>query len=112
MKGHALNISYAAIDLIKKHQGLSLEKYRDENGLWVIGYGHAIHEEDNFHGGITPHQAECLLQEDIQLCERLLRENMARPLTQQQHDALVLMLFSFGETSSLPQAVFQTVARV
>ena len=33
MKGHALNISYAAIDLIKKHQGLSLEKYRDENGL-------------------------------------------------------------------------------
>ncbi|EPQ7468897.1 glycoside hydrolase family protein, partial [Enterobacter kobei] len=61
MKGHALNISYAAIDLIKKHQGLSLEKYRDENGLWVIGYGHAIHEEDNFHGGITPLQAECLL---------------------------------------------------
>lgn len=37
MKGHALKISSAAIALIKKHQGLSLEKYRDENGLWVIG---------------------------------------------------------------------------
>jgi GH24 family phage-related lysozyme (muramidase) len=52
MKGHALKISSAAIALIKKHQGLSLEKYRDENGLWVIGYGHVIHEEDNFHGAL------------------------------------------------------------
>ena len=112
MKEHALKISSAAIALIKKHQGLSLEKYRDENGLWVIGYGHAIHEEDNFHGGITPLQAECLLQEDIQLWERLLRENITRPLTQQQHDALVMMIFSFGEITSLPNALFQAVARV
>ena len=37
MKEHALKISSAAIALIKKHQGLSLEKYRDEKGLWVIG---------------------------------------------------------------------------
>ncbi len=35
MKEHALKISSAAIALIKKHQGLSLEKYRDEKGLWV-----------------------------------------------------------------------------
>ena len=111
MKGHTLNISYAAIDLIKKHQGLSLEKYRDENGLWVIGYGHAIHEEDNFHGGITPLQAECLLQEDIQLCERLLRENITRPLTQQQHDALVVLIFSFAETPSRLNALYQAIAR-
>ena len=33
MKGHALKISDAAIALINKHQGLSLEKYRDEKGL-------------------------------------------------------------------------------
>lgn len=42
MKEHALKISSAAIALIKKHQGLSLEKYRDEKGLWVIGYGHVL----------------------------------------------------------------------
>lgn len=39
MNGLTLEISSAAIELIKKHQGLSLEKYRDEHGLWVIGYG-------------------------------------------------------------------------
>ena len=89
-----------------------IEKYRDENGLWVIGSGHANHEEDNFHGGITPLQAECLLQEDIQLCERLLRENITRPLTQQQHDALVVLIFSFAETPSRLNALYQAIARV
>ena len=112
MKGHALKISAAAIALIKNHQGLSLAKYRDENGLWVIGYGHVIRDRETFHDTITPSEAEYLLHKDIQLCERLLRENMTRPLTQQQHDALVLTLFSFGEISSLQKAVLQTVARV
>ena len=112
MKGHALKISDAAIALIKNHQGLSLAKYRDENGLWVIGYGHVIRDRETFNGLITPSEAEYLLHKDIQLCERLLQENMAQPLTQQQHDAMVLMLFSFGEMSSLPKAVLQTVARV
>ena len=42
MTGYAMQISSAAIALIKKQQGLSLEKYRDEKGIWVIGYGHVI----------------------------------------------------------------------
>ena len=112
MKGHALKISSAAIALIKKHQGLSLEKYRDENGLWVIGYGHEIREREKFRGLITPLQAEYLLQEDIQQCETLLREMYTRPLTQQQHDALVMMIFSSGEMPSLQNANVQAIARV
>lgn len=112
MKGHALKISSAAIALIKKHQGLSLEKYRDENGLWVIGYGHLLRDRAPFRGPITPAEAEDLLHDDIQRCEALLRESVTRPLTQQQHDALVMMLFSFGEMPSLPNAIFQAVARV
>ncbi len=42
MKEHALKISSAAIALIKKHQGLSLEKYRDENGLSAMATLSAI----------------------------------------------------------------------
>lgn len=112
MKGHALKISSAAIALIKKHQGLSLEKYRDENGLWVIGYGHEIREREKFRGLITPLQAEYLLQEDIQQCETLLREMCTSPLTQQQHDALIMMIFSSGEVPSLQNANVQAIARV
>ncbi|MCK7428175.1 lysozyme [Enterobacter chengduensis] len=112
MKGHGLKISSAAITLIKKHQGLSLEKYRDESGLWVIGYGHVIRDRAQFHGPVTPSQAEELLQDDIHRCEALLRESVARPLTQQQHDALVMMIFSFAGLPSLPNALFQAVARL
>ena len=42
MKEHALKISSAAIALIKKHQGLSLEKYRDEKGLSAMATLSAI----------------------------------------------------------------------
>lgn len=112
MKEHALKISSAAIALIKKHQGLSLEKYRDENGLWVIGYGHVIRDPAHYHGSVTPREADDLLHEDIRLCEMLLREHITRPLTQQQHDALVMMIFSFGEKTSLPDALIQAVSRV
>lgn len=105
MKEHALKISSAAIALIKKHQGLSLEKYRDEKGLWVIGYGHVIRDQEHFHGPVTPLEAETLLREDIRLCEALLRENMTRPLTQQQHDALV-MIIQFRRDNVAPKRAF------
>lgn len=111
MTGYAMQISSAAIALIKKQQGLSLEKYRDEKGIWVIGYGHVIRQWEKFNGLITPTEAENLLCNDIQLCEALLREMNKRPLTQQQHDALILTLFSFGEESPLPEKILQAVAR-
>jgi hypothetical protein len=34
----------------------------------VIGYGHAIHEEDNFHGHYSA-PGRMFASEDIQLCE-------------------------------------------
>lgn len=107
MTGYAMQISSAAIALIKKQQGLSLEKYRDEKGIWVIGYGHVIRQWEKFNGLITPTEAENLLCNDIQLCEALLREMNKRPLTQQQHDALILTLFSFGEESLCQRRSFR-----
>ena len=112
MKGNALKISSAAIALIKKQHGLSLEKYRDEQGVWVIGYGHVIRQWENSRGLITPIQAEYLLHDDLQLCETLLMENITRSLTQRQHDALVMMIFSFGMIPSLATEMLQAVERV
>lgn len=112
MKGYALKISSPAIALIKKQQGLSLEKYRDERGAWVIGYGHVLHREENLCRIITPIQAEYLLHDDLHLCETLLQENISRSLTQQQHDALVMMVFSFGVTPAVATEMLQAVDRV
>lgn len=112
MPGSTLKISSAAIALIKKNQGLSLEKYRDINGIWVIGYGHVIHPREDFRRLITPIEAEYLLHGDLQLCEALLRENVTISLTQQQHDALILMISSFGEIPTRVKAWLQAVERV
>ena len=112
MTGHMLKISSAAIALIKKQQGLSQEKYRDERGVWVIGYGHVIREGEIFRGLITPAQAEHLLHDDIQFCEALIGENFPQPLTQQQYDSLVSTIFSFGGISRLPPELLQAIARV
>ena len=53
-----------------------------------------------------------MLHGDLQLCEALLRENVTIPLTQQQHDALILMIFSFGEIPTRVKAWLQAVERV
>ena len=111
MPGSTLKISSAAIALIKKNQGLSLEKYRDINGIWVIGYGHVIHPREDFRRIITPIEAEYLLHGDLKLCKALLREPVTSPLTHKQPDALVLMIFSFGEIP-LAKALLQAVERV
>jgi GH24 family phage-related lysozyme (muramidase) len=71
-------------------------KYRDESGLWIIGYGHVIGPKETISAFITLIQAEQLLFDDIQQCEDVLRENITRPLTQEKHDALVSLIFSCG----------------
>ena len=47
MTGYAMQISSAAIALIKNNRSF-LEKYRDEKGIWVIGYGHVIRQWEKF----------------------------------------------------------------
>jgi Phage-related lysozyme (muraminidase) len=112
MNDHTLKISYSAIELLKKQQGLSLEKYRDEKGLWVIGYGHVIRPWENFSSLITPLAAEIMLQNDLQIWEALLRENIKQTLTQQQHDTLISLLYSLDDISVLKTTVFQAIIRV
>ena len=53
------------LEFIKRFQGLSLEKYRDAEGLWVIGYGHLIREGERFDGCLTHAQAEMLFREHV-----------------------------------------------
>ncbi|CAD5359654.1 MULTISPECIES: lysozyme [Enterobacter] len=112
MNGYSLQISLAAVELIKKQQGLSLEKYRDAQGVWVIGYGHVIRAWERFDIIITPDDADMLLENDLRICEALLRENITRPLTQRQHDTLVAWIFSLGDTPLSETALHQAVMRV
>jgi lysozyme len=84
--------SQAALELIKRFEGLRLDAYLCPAGVWTIGWGHTA----GVCAGqrITEEQAEVLLAEDVAAVERDLPKVISTPLTQGQHDALVSLCFN------------------
>jgi lysozyme len=89
--------SAAGIEFLKHHEGLRLHAYRDVKGVWTIGYGHT----GDVHEGrvITAHQAEALLEVDLDRVERDI-ETLFPGANQNQFDALVSLGFNVGTKST------------
>lgn len=56
-----------AIDLIKKHEGLRLQMYKDSRGISTIGYGHNLES-----GSISESACNQILSDDIERTESAL----------------------------------------
>ncbi|MFH0472647.1 lysozyme [Kluyvera ascorbata] len=95
--------SLSGLEFIKRYQGLSLEQYQDEEGLWVVGYGHLIRGHERFETAITLCQAEMLFQQDVADYQHLLHQCLRVPVSQRQFDALLSLAFSLG-----PEALQQS----
>ncbi|EAA4438491.1 endolysin [Salmonella enterica subsp. salamae] len=87
--------SSACIAFIKQWQGLSLEKYRDRQGDWVIGYGHTLTPDETL-TLITPEQAEAFLLDDLNSCDRLLQNYLPELNDRFQRETLIALMFSIG----------------
>lgn len=84
-----------AVDLIKKYEGLRLTAYLCPAKVWTIGWGHTgdVKKGDK----ITQHQAEAILDVDLDTHERGVEKLLAgRPYTANQFSALVSFAFNFG----------------
>jgi lysozyme len=90
-----MKTSQEGIDLIKRWEGLSRERYLDVAGIPTIGYGHVIKEGEKL-TKITGQKAEELLKADLSWAERSVREVVKVPLAQNQFDALVSFHFNTG----------------
>ncbi|MDE9619581.1 glycoside hydrolase family protein [Citrobacter portucalensis] len=88
----------ACIAFIQQWQGLSLEKYQDKKGIWVIGYGHEITANESFDTPITVMQAEALLLADMRICEAFIHKEMPQIKDRFQLEALITWIFSVGIT--------------
>ena len=88
-------VSVRGLDKLKREEGLRLKRYRDEKGVWTIGYGHKILPGENL-TEITEPEAEAILRKDIALAERAVRKGVKVPITQAQFDALVSFAFNVG----------------
>lgn len=93
------------LNLIKAYEGLRLTAQSEpmprgnvqdrDAAVWTVGYGH---KSTAAHGmTVTEREASRLLSEDIQPIESLIRATVRAPLNQNEHDALVSLIFNIGE---------------
>ena len=81
--------------MIKKYEGFSATCYVCPGGRLTIGYGHVLSEQERF-TIITEAQAEELLLHDVSLIEDIIKKNIKVPLTQNQFDALISLIYNWG----------------
>jgi lysozyme len=88
-----LNPSQVGIDLIKQCESCRLSAYKDEKGVWTIGWGHtpAIPGQT-----CSQEQADSWLSEDIARAAMAVNDRAKYPLTQNMFDALVSFTFNLG----------------
>lgn len=89
-----MRTGFSGVDLIKKHEGLRLQAYKCPTGHWTIGYGHRGDVEPGM--SITEHQAEAILDVDLDKFEQVVSNLVKVPLTQNEFDALVALTFNIG----------------
>ena len=87
-------MSEAGLEMLKEFEGLRLRSYQDSGGVWTIGYGHTATARRNM--SIDRITAENLLKRDLAQFEKVVRDRVIVPLTQNQFDALVSFAFNVG----------------
>ncbi len=92
----ARQINQAGLELIKSHEGLALKPYLCPAGKPTIGYGHVILPGESFGQGLTPEQAEALLQADLATAQLDVAELASLALGGNQFSALVSFVFNLG----------------
>lgn len=76
--------------------------YKDSLGFSTIGYGHLVLKSEDFSKGLTPQQADALLEKDIQKArQEVLKLGLNFPVDSRWNDFMVLMVFQLGLTKTL-----------
>ena len=98
-----LNVSPRGLQELKDSEGLRLTLYLDVASHATIGVGHLVHkgpidgtEPAAFKDGITEQEALDLLQADVQRFVAALRRLVTVPVSQNEFDALLNLVFNIG----------------
>lgn len=102
-----LKVSREGMVLIKSFEGFRPRAVQEEDGRWVIGYGHTTSAREGL--TVTEADAELLLQYDLMPVVKALNEQIQSPLNQHQFDALASFAVSVGVDRFLASDVLQRV---
>jgi lysozyme len=90
-----VKVGEAGVALIKSFEGFVGHPYRDEVGVWTIGYGHTEGVGPNSQH-LTEPQAAKLLKNDLDKRYAPFVSALRLPLTPNQFDALVSFVYNVG----------------
>ena len=101
-----MRISSKGLNLIKTFEGLKLESYQCQAGVWTIGYGHTHKVTKGMK--ITEEQADYYLRQDVKtvtvnLDKFISKHNLS--LNQNQYDALCSFIFNVGYGNFLSSSI-------
>lgn len=94
------SINDAGLNLIKEFEGLRLEPYRDQDGVWTIGYG-STRGITASTPPITEDEALQLLANDLVTAETEVSRIIRVSLNDSQYAALVSLVFNTGSAPLL-----------
>jgi lysozyme len=90
------DVSQTALDMIKRFEGFSGEKYYCPAGKLTIGYGHVIAPEEYFPDSISQQEAESILKQDVNAILGAFLRLVKVETTQNQQDALLSLAYNIG----------------
>ena len=100
-----LKVSREGMVLIKSFEGFRPRAVQEEDGRWIIGYGHTASAREGL--AVAEADAELLLQYDLMPVVKALNEQVQNPLNQHQFDALASFAVSVGVDRFLASDVLQ-----
>lgn len=93
-----MKINQQGLHLIKQFEGCRLSSYKDQVGVWTVGYGHT--GGDVYRGlNITQNEADSLLEVDLEKFESQVEDLVTCPLNDSQFSALVSFAYNLGINS-------------
>jgi lysozyme len=95
------SVTNLGINLIRYLEGLRLDVYKDEAGIYTVGYGHKVLPHDDLFPNtnkksITEEEAINFLKQDLQIAENAVNKYVTVPLNEQQFNSLVSFIFNVG----------------
>jgi GH24 family phage-related lysozyme (muramidase) len=98
-------ISAKGLQLLKSFEGLRLEAYLDDVGVWTIGYGTTEGVVPGMQ--ISQAQAEAFLKKDLARFEAAIANNVKVPLSDYQCSALICFTYNVGEGALAESTLLQ-----
>ena len=111
-----MNVSKAAIALIKHHEGVRSRPYRCPANLWTVGVGHLIGDgkllPDSYNRTFSQEEIDGILKSDLRRFELGVHKMLPNvPFRQHEFDAIISFCFNLGlgcfQRSTLRQALLR-----